>query len=103
MVTAEGQVRTVEGWTVDVHQHLLGEPLVEVLARRSAAPRLIPRREGWTFRVAAEPDSILAVEATDAEVRRADLEAEGIDRALVALSPALGIETLPEDEAAELI
>ncbi len=88
---------------LDVHQHLLGEPLIEALARRSAAPRLIARREGWTFRLAAEPDSILAVEATDAELRRADLEAEGIDRALVALSTALGIESLPPEEAAELI
>ena len=43
--------------SVDVHQHLLGEPLIEALARRTAAPRLIRRREGWTFRVAAEPDS----------------------------------------------
>ncbi len=88
---------------VDVHQHLLGEPLIEALARRNAAPRLIARREGWTFRVAAEPDSILATEATDAELRRADLEADGVDRALVALSTALGIETLPADEAALLI
>src|SRR3954470_12738283 len=89
--------------TVDVHQHLLGEPLIEALARRTAAPRLIARREGWTFRVAAEPDSILAVEATDAELRRTDLEADGIDRALVALSTALGIETLPVEEATALI
>lgn len=89
--------------TIDVHQHLLGEPLIEALARRTAAPRLIARREGWTFRVAAEPDSILAVEATDAELRRADLEADGIDRALVALSTALGIESLPPEEATELI
>lgn len=90
-------------WTVDVHQHLLGEPLIEALACRTAAPRLIARREGWTFRLAAEPDSILATEATDAELRRADLEADGIDRALVALSTALGIESLPAGEAAVLI
>jgi 6-methylsalicylate decarboxylase len=89
--------------TVDVHQHLLGEPLVEALARRTAAPRLIARPEGWTFRLAAEPDSVLATEATDAELRRADLEADGIDRALVALSTALGIESLPAEEATELI
>src|ERR1700749_5095074 len=88
---------------VDVHQHLLGEPLVEALARRNAAPRLIARREGWTFRVAAEPDSILATEATDAELRRAGLEADGVDRALGALLTALGIEPLPADEAALLI
>src|SRR5882757_489528 len=89
--------------TIDVHQHLLGAPLIEALGRRSAAPRLISRREGWTFRLAGEPDSILALEATDAELRRADLEADGIDRALVALSTALGIESLPAAEAAALI
>jgi predicted TIM-barrel fold metal-dependent hydrolase len=89
--------------TLDVHQHLLGKPLIEALSRRTAAPRLIARREGWTFRVAAEPDSILAVEATDAGLRLADLEADGIDRALVALSSALGIESLPFDQATELI
>lgn len=89
--------------TVDVHQHLLGEPLIEALARRTSEPRLISRREGWTFRVAAEPDSILAFEATDAELRREDLEGDGIDRALVALSTALGIESLPTEEALPLI
>ncbi|HTT94339.1 MAG TPA: hypothetical protein VMF55_06675 [Solirubrobacterales bacterium] len=109
MDQAEGHERAVEGRptlagpTVDVHQHLLGEPLIAALARRKAAPRLIARREGWTFRLAAEPDSILAPEATDAELRRADLEADGIDRALVALSTALGIESLPGAEAAALI
>ena len=89
--------------TVDVHQHLLGEPLIEALARRKAPPQLIPRPDGWTFRVAAEPDSILVTEATDAELRRLELEADGIDRALVALSTALGIETLPSEEAVPLI
>src|ERR1700749_2050521 len=89
--------------TVDVHQHLLGEPLIEALARRKAPPQLIPRPEGWTFRVAAEPDSILVTEATDAELRRLDLGPGGIERALVALSTALGIETLPHEQATALI
>src|SRR4029077_9400685 len=89
--------------TIDVHQHLLGEPLIEALGRRTAAPRLIVRRQGWTFRLAGAPHSILAWEATDAELRRTDLEADGIDRALIALSTALGIESLPADEATALI
>ncbi len=33
----------------------------------------------------------------------ADLEADGVDRALVALSTALGIESLPPEESAPLI
>jgi 6-methylsalicylate decarboxylase len=89
--------------TVDVHQHLLGEPLVEALARRTAAPALVRRREGWTFKVAAEPDSVLSFEATDADLRRSALAQDGVDRALVALSTALGIESLPAEEALPLL
>jgi 6-methylsalicylate decarboxylase len=88
---------------VDVHQHLLSEPLVEELARRQNAPALVRRRGGWTFRVPGEPDSTLSFEATDAGLREADLRREGIDRALVALSSVLGIETLPAEEAAPLL
>ena len=87
----------------DVHQHLLGAPLVEQLARRRAAPALIRRRDGWTFRVAGEPDSALSFDATDAVARADELRRDGLDRALVALSSALGIESLPPDAAAPLL
>ncbi|MBS1889452.1 MAG: amidohydrolase family protein [Actinobacteria bacterium] len=89
--------------TVDVHQHLLGDPLVEALARRTAPPMLVRRRDGWTFRIAAEPDSVLTFAATDADLRRAELGEDGIELALVALSSALGIETLPVEESSALI
>jgi len=88
---------------IDVHQHLLGEPLIGELARRREAPRLIRRRGGWTFQVAGEPDSVLSLEATDAQLRREELREDGVDRALVALSSALGIETLPAEEALPLL
>jgi predicted TIM-barrel fold metal-dependent hydrolase len=89
--------------TIDVHQHLLGEELIAALSRRTAAPALVRREEGWTFRVAGEPDSVLAPGAVDAGLRGADLAADGVDRALVALSTALGIESLPAEESAALI
>jgi hypothetical protein len=89
--------------TVDVHQHLLGEELVEALERRTAAPSLVRRDGGWTFRVAGEPDSVLAPVAVDAGLRQAELSTDGVDRALVALSTALGIESLPAAESAPLI
>jgi predicted TIM-barrel fold metal-dependent hydrolase len=88
---------------VDVHQHLLGEPLVEALSRRTKPPMLVRRRDGWTFKVAAEPDSVLTFDATDAELRREELGEDGIDLALVALSTALGIEALPSEESIALI
>ena len=87
----------------DVHQHLLGRPLIAELARRRQAPALIRRRSGWTFRVAGEPDSVLPLDATDAALRGDELRRDGVDRALVALSSALGIESLPAEEAVPLL
>jgi hypothetical protein len=89
--------------SVDVHQHLLSEPLIAELARRRRPPALVRRPGGWTFRVAGEPDSILSFEATDVELRGEDLRRDGVDRALVALSTALGVETLPAEQAAPLL
>lgn len=91
-------------YRTDVHQHLLGEPLIAALAQRREAPAL--RRLGpdaWTFRVAGEPATRLARADTDAYLRRDELLHDGLDRALVALSSALGVETLPADEAAPLL
>jgi hypothetical protein len=93
-------------WTMertDVHQHLIGPSLIDALARRRRPPMLLRRRRGWTFRLAGEPDSVLSVEAIDAQLRGAELRRDGVDRALVALSAALGIETLPGEEAAPLL
>src|SRR5215218_9883955 len=87
----------------DVHQHLLGQPLIAALAQRRRPPALIRRRGGWTFRLAGEADSVLSVDATDAQLRHAELRRDGVDRALVALSSALGIETLPGEEAVPLL
>jgi hypothetical protein len=89
--------------TVDVHQHLLSEPLIAELARRRQPPSLVSRRDGWTFRVAGEPDSFLSFEATDVELRGEELRRDDIDQALVALSAALGIESLPAEEALPLL
>jgi predicted TIM-barrel fold metal-dependent hydrolase len=88
---------------VDVHQHLLSEPLIAELARRERAPALVRRRQGWTFRVIGEPDSVLSFDATNVALRTVELRRSGIDRALVALSTALGIETLPAEEALPLL
>jgi len=89
--------------TVDVHQHLLSEPLIAELARRQKPPALARRRGGWTFRVAGEPDSVLSFDATNVALRSVELRRGDIDRALVALSTALGIETLPAEEALPLL
>jgi predicted TIM-barrel fold metal-dependent hydrolase len=88
---------------VDVHQHLWPEPLLAALARRTAAPCV--RRLGGErlLHVTGEPPSVLAAGVADVAAREDQLEADGIDTAMVALSSVLGVEGLPAEEARELI
>ena len=64
---------------------------------------LIRRREGWAFRVAGEPDSDLSFDATNLALRAVEARRESIDLALVALSSAIGVETLPAEESLPLL
>jgi 6-methylsalicylate decarboxylase len=88
---------------IDVHQHLLSEGLIEELARRRRPPMLVRQGEGWTFCLGGEPDSVLSFDATNVALRALEIQRENIDLALVALSTALGIETLPAEEALPLL
>ena len=86
----------------DVHQHLLAEPLVAALARRTAPPYVTGASAGeLTLHLRTEAPSPVAVD--DPAARAALLAADGIDRGVVALSAALGIESLPADVADELL
>jgi predicted TIM-barrel fold metal-dependent hydrolase len=88
---------------IDVHQHLWPEQLLGQLARRSDAPRLRRRREGWVVQAPGEPE--VAVDLADHDPhRRAELvRSDGLDRAYVALSSPLGIEALAPDAARPLL
>ena len=87
----------------DLHQHLLPEPLIGALARRSAAPRVVGSGPSLRLELAGEPDSALQERDHDPVARAAEAEREGIDRVVVSLSTALGIEALPADEARPLL
>lgn len=88
---------------IDVHQHLLSQPLLAALERRGAVPSLTRGGDGWTYHLAGEPDSTLPFADADLAVRAGLLDDDGVDRALVLLSSALGIEHLPAEEAAPLL
>jgi 6-methylsalicylate decarboxylase len=88
---------------IDVHQHLWPEPLVAELARRGQAPRLRRRREGWMVEVPGEPEAAVDLADHDPDARAALVQADGLDRAYVALSSPLGIEALPADAARPLL
>ena len=81
----------------DLHQHLLPEPLIAALARRTAPPRLARDGHDWRLELAGEPGSAFALADHD-PAARADA-----DRIVVSLSTALGIEALAPDEAAPLL
>jgi 6-methylsalicylate decarboxylase len=87
----------------DLHQHLLPEPLIGALARRSAAPQVVGAGRTLRLELAGEPHSALQEHDHDPAARAADAEREGIDRIVVSLSTALGIEALPADEARPLV
>lgn len=85
--------------TVDFHQHLWPEELVELLASRTEPPRL----RGSVLELGGERASEVDLEAHDLRARLALLDRCGLDIAVISLPPTLGIDELPEDEADELV
>src|SRR4051794_7928142 len=89
---------------IDVHQHLLTEPLMGALAARERPPRV--RRGaggGWVLELAGDPSHPIAAAETDVEARAARVEEDGVDRALVCMSTVFGVESLPRAEAQPLL
>jgi 6-methylsalicylate decarboxylase len=84
---------------IDVHQHLWSEGLIAALRARRTPPRM----RGWTLELAGEPDYLVDPMSHDAEARAAEAAGDGVELALVSLSSPLGIETLPPEEANELL
>jgi hypothetical protein len=84
----------------DVHQHLLPEDLIAALTRRSQAPRITKDSHGYTLHVAGERASPLDLKDHDPETRSS---LDNLDRVVIALSSALGIEGLQPEEAEPLL
>ena len=82
--------------SVDVHQHLWPEAVLRVLDQRGAPPRAHWRNGQWLVELAGEPAFEIDPAEHDPGRRAAELE---VDRALVALSSAVGIEALPPRDA----
>jgi hypothetical protein len=80
----------------DVHQHLLPEDLISALSLRTRAPRIA----NGQLHLAGEPASPFDPADHDPAARAAT---DDLDRIVIALSSALGIETLPPEEADPLL
>lgn len=88
---------------IDSHQHLWPEPLVAELSRRREPPSIRRDDRGWFVSLRGEPDSAVDLADHDPDLRGQWVEADGLDRALIAISSPLGIEALPADEATPLL
>jgi 6-methylsalicylate decarboxylase len=87
----------------DLHQHLWTEPLVAALAQRSEHPFVRDEHGLTVLFLAGERPYVIDLDSEEAS-RRAELaRRDGLDRALVCLSSPLGIESLPHEDATELI
>lgn len=86
---------------VDIHQHLWSEPLVEALAARADYPRV--RRDGRAWRLDLAPGRSEYLPVESPAERAGQVRAGGLDRALIALTPELGVERLTGEEAAPLL
>jgi 6-methylsalicylate decarboxylase len=87
----------------DAHQHIWTQPLLDALAARDQLP-LVRYEDGLTIlHCAAEQPYLLAVASETRERRSALVRADGLNRAIVAISSPIGIEALPRESALELI
>ena len=87
----------------DVHQHLWPDELIGELARRDRPPYVRKSGSRWRLVMGTEPDHVFDLSQHDPDVRRSELAAAGIERAVIALSAPLGIEGLPREEAGGLL
>jgi hypothetical protein len=88
---------------IDVHQHMWTEPLVRALARREELP-FVRQEQGLTvLYLAGERPYVIDLDAEAFARRLALVEGDGLDRALLCLSSPLGIESLPREQALELL
>ena len=88
---------------VDIHQHVWTTPLLDALARRDAHP-FVRRDDGLcVLHLAGELPCVIDEPAEAPAARSRLLDIDGAELAAVAISSPVGIETLPSEQARELI
>jgi 6-methylsalicylate decarboxylase len=88
---------------VDVHQHVWTEPLLDALARRRRLPFARTTDGIAVLHCAGEQAWAIDLRAETPQRRAELLEADGLDRAIIAPSSPIGLEALPREEANELV
>ncbi len=89
--------------TVDLHQHLWTAPLLEALGERDCPPFVRETECGAVLMTAGEQPYVIDRAAQRPELRAAEMGADGVSRAVIALSSPIGIEALPRAASEPLI
>lgn len=84
---------------VDLHQHLWPERVLRALERRRTVPRARWGGGRWTVALPGEPQFTVDPGEHETQRRAEAVTASGLDRAVVALSALIGVESLPERDA----
>ena len=87
---------------IDMHHHWIPKGLSEALRARATPPRLITGEDGrqridCSFSSLAQPEGF-----DDPQTRLAEMDAHGITRGVLSLTPVYGIENLPAQESLPL-
>lgn len=89
---------------IDLHQHVWTPSLLDALTARERLPFVRRTPEGLTvLHSAGEPSYVIDAEAGTPGSRARQLDSDGVDLAVIAISSPIGIEALPSDEAETLI
>jgi predicted TIM-barrel fold metal-dependent hydrolase len=88
---------------MDVHQHIWTESLVAALAARGEPPLVEMRDGACVLRIEGEHPYEIDLAGEQPARRAALVHADGLDRALIAISSPIGVEALPRAAAAALI
>jgi predicted TIM-barrel fold metal-dependent hydrolase len=88
---------------IDMHQHVWTEPLIEALGRRDSPPFARPANGRFVLYASGEAPATVAGGPNAVDCRLAELDRDGIDRAVVSLSCPIGVESLPRREAEPLL
>jgi 6-methylsalicylate decarboxylase len=88
---------------VDIRQHIWTQPLLEALGRRDVPPFARPANGRFVLYAAGETPATVEAGPDALESRLTELERDGVNHAIVALSCPIGIESLPCREAEPLL
>jgi predicted TIM-barrel fold metal-dependent hydrolase len=88
---------------IDVHQHIWTEPLLDALTKRTTLPFVRHDRGLTMLHSVGEQPYVVDVKAEAPAARASLVHSDGLDRALIAISSPIGIETLAREAATELI